>query len=185
MPEDPQPVRFYKKSEVTRIDATVPAALAGDASRNPVLAARHSAGFATAMVLVMVGRVLLFERVSSPVDAFSAAMVLLFWALFWALLFAAGLARARVQRLPSFWWAFAAGALTSIGFYAAKALLSHLYGVDVDANAGEVAGRNSTVAAWMAGYSFVVPVLAGMATASLWRVRHGPSRQSVDQGAAG
>jgi len=35
----------------------------------------------------------------------------------------AGLAWGRVKRLPSFWWAFAAGAVTSAGFYAFNALL--------------------------------------------------------------
>ena len=177
MPEDRQPVRFYKKSDVTRIESTVPAALSADPSRNPVLMARHSAGFATAMALVMAGRTLLADKVSSDIDAFSAAMVLLFWAMFWSVLFAAGLAWARVQRLPSFWWPFVAGAVTSVGFYAVNALLSQGYGVA--ATTGEGPGPRSYVAAWMVGYSFIAPALAGVVTALAWRARHGRVGQAA------
>lgn len=169
MPEDPQPVPFYKKSEVTRIESTVPDALAANPSRSPILMARHSAGFSAAMALVMAGRALLAGKVNSDIDAFSAAMVLLFWAMFWSVLFAAGLAGARVQRLPSFWWAFVAGAVTSVGFYSVNALLSHWYGLA--ATTGEGPGPRSYVAAWMVGYSFVAPALAGMLSAWLWRWR--------------
>lgn len=177
MLEDRQPVRFYKRSDVNRVAATAPAALSGESSRNPVLMARHSAGFSAAMALVMLGRMQIFDKAGSDVDAFSAVMVLLFWALFWSVLFAAGLAWAGVRRLPSFWWAFAAGALTSLGFYLAKALLSYLYGVEAAA-AG--AGPRSSMAAWMAGYSLVVPVLTGMISARLWRWR---TRGSAEQAA--
>jgi hypothetical protein len=187
MPEDPQPVRFYKKSDVTRIEATVPAALSADPSRNPVLMARHSAGFSTAMALVMAGRALLADKVSSDIDAFSALMVLLFWAMFWSVLFACGLAWARVQRLPSFWWPFVAGAVTSVGFYALNALLSHWYGVAATTGEGPV--PRSYVAAWMVGYSFIAPALAGMITAFAWRAWQGRAGQAappaIDRGGSG
>jgi hypothetical protein len=175
MPDNPQPVRFYKKSAAVRAGAAPPHA----ASREPVLLARHSAGFSAALIAVLGGRMVLFEPPASDFDLFSAVLVLLFWALFWSVLFAAGLAWARVQRLPSFWWAFAAGAVTSIGFYAAYAGLSYLYGVDATAGDGRGPGPKSYVAAWMVGYSFVMPALAGIVTARAWlsrqrRVAAGP-----------
>ena len=167
MPDNPQPVRFYKKSATAKAGSPVPT----DGARDPVWLVRHSAGFTAAMVVVMAGRLWLFERAVSDFDVFSAALVLLFWALLWSVLFSAGLAWAGVQRLPSFWLAFIAGAVTTLGFHGAHTLLLQGYGIGALPEGASLAGARTYVAAWMAGYSLITPALAGVVTARCWRAR--------------
>ena len=145
-----------------------------------VFFARHTAGFALGVVLVMVLHSLMLGR--GPRMEFLnevPLMLALFgaWSLVLAALFSLGAGWGGQPRLRSVAMAFLAGLLFEGGFYLLAELLELLFPPGAPLRAGFPPEPHRFHSAWMTVYIIVSPVVAGIAAALLER-RNWPRRRS-------